>query len=55
MIKTAIAASTLIIVGLPAAAFFRNDSLRVDWTRRDFTGDNAGEADVWSASYVRRF
>ncbi|RZJ42337.1 MAG: porin family protein [Brevundimonas sp.] len=40
--------------GLGAAAFFRNDGVRVDWTRRDFT-DDAGEADVWSVSYVRRF
>ncbi|RYG13411.1 MAG: porin family protein [Caulobacteraceae bacterium] len=40
--------------GLGATAFFRNDGLRVDWTRRDFT-DDAGEADVWSVSYVRRF
>lgn len=41
--------------GAGATAFFRNDGLRVDWTRRDFTDDNAGEADVWSVSYVRRF
>ncbi|MFN3559684.1 MAG: porin family protein [Brevundimonas sp.] len=40
--------------GLGATAFFRNDGVRVDWTRRDFT-DDAGEADVWSVSYVRRF
>lgn len=40
--------------GLGATAFFRNDGLRVDWTRRDFT-DDAGEADVWSVSYIRRF
>ena len=40
--------------GLGANAFFRNDGVRVDWTRRDFT-DDAGEADVWSVSYVRRF
>lgn len=41
--------------GVGATAFFRNDGLRVDWTRRDFTDDNGGEADVWSVSYVRRF
>lgn len=41
--------------GAGATAFFRNDGLRVDWTRRDFTGDDAGEADVWSLSYIRRF
>ena len=36
--------------------FFIDDrnGLRADWTRRDFTGD-AGEADVWSLSYIRRF
>ncbi|QDH74027.1 porin family protein [Brevundimonas sp. M20] len=41
--------------GVGATAFFRNDGLRVDWTRRDFTDEGAGEADVWSVSYVRRF
>lgn len=41
--------------GVGATAFFRNDGLRVDWTRRDFTDDNGGDADVWSVSYVRRF
>jgi outer membrane immunogenic protein len=41
--------------GVGGTAFFRNDGVRVDWTRRDFTDDNAGEADVWSVSYVRRF
>lgn len=41
--------------GVGASVFIRNDGLRADWTRRDFTDDNAGEADVWSVSYVRRF
>jgi hypothetical protein len=41
--------------GVGGTAFFRNDGLRVDWTRRDYTDDNAGEADVWSVSYIRRF
>ena len=30
------------------------NGLRADWTRRDFR-DDAGEADVYSLSYVRRF
>lgn len=32
----------------------RYNGLRADWTRRNFA-DNAGEANVWSISYVRRF
>jgi outer membrane immunogenic protein len=31
------------------------NGVRADWTRRDFTHDNAGEADTWSVAYVRRF
>lgn len=31
------------------------NGIRADWTRRDFTGSNAGEADVYSVSYIRRF
>lgn len=30
------------------------NGVRADWTRRDFR-DNAGEADAYSVSYVRRF
>lgn len=30
------------------------NGIRADWTRRDFR-DDAGEADVWSLGYVRRF
>jgi outer membrane immunogenic protein len=30
------------------------NGVRADWTRRDFTND-AGKADVYSVSYVRRF
>ncbi|RYF97529.1 MAG: porin family protein [Caulobacteraceae bacterium] len=30
------------------------NSIRGDWTRYDYRG-NGGEADVWSASYVRKF
>ena len=31
------------------------NGVRADWTRRDFTENRAGEADVWSVSYIRRF
>ena len=31
------------------------NGVRADWTRRDFQKDNAGEADVYSVSYVRKF
>ena len=34
--------------------FDGQNGLRGDWTRRDFE-DDAGEADVYSVSYVRRF
>ena len=35
--------------------FDGRNGLRADWTRRDFREDDAGEADVYSLSYVRRF
>jgi outer membrane immunogenic protein len=31
------------------------NALRVDWTRFDFRDSTAGEADTWTASYVRKF
>ncbi|MBJ7486082.1 porin family protein [Brevundimonas sp.] len=31
------------------------NGIRADWTRRDFQDDNAGEADVYSLSFVRKF
>ncbi|WP_409018750.1 porin family protein [Brevundimonas vesicularis] len=31
------------------------NGIRGDWTRRDFTDSDAGEVDVYSVSYVRRF
>lgn len=34
--------------------FDANNGIRADWTRRDFR-DDAGEADVWSLGYVRKF
>lgn len=34
--------------------FDGQNGVRADWTRRDFE-DDAGEADVYSVSYVRRF
>jgi len=34
--------------------FDGQNGVRADWTRRDFR-DDAGEADVYSVSYVRRF
>ena len=40
--------------GAGVSAFYGKNGLRADWTRRDFT-DDAGEADVISLSYVRRF
>lgn len=40
--------------GVGASVFLNNNGLRADWTRRDFT-DDAGKADVWSLSYIRRF
>lgn len=40
--------------GVGASAFYGNNGLRVDWTRKDYQ-DNSGEADAWSLSYVRRF
>ncbi|WP_296820749.1 porin family protein [Brevundimonas sp.] len=41
--------------GVGAQYFFDGaNGVRGDWTRRDFR-DDAGEADVWSISYVRRF
>lgn len=40
--------------GLGAAAFHRADGLRIDWTRRDYTGDDDA-ADSWTLSYIRRF
>ncbi len=41
--------------GVGAQYFFDGaNGVRGDWTRRDFE-DDAGEADVWSVSYVRRF
>lgn len=42
--------------GAGASVFLdRYNGLRADWTRRDFQGDNAGEADAWTVSYIRRF
>jgi len=42
--------------GAGANYFFDGQNgIRGDWTRRDFRGDNAGEADVYSVNYVRRF
>lgn len=35
--------------------FDGQNGVRADWTRRDFTDSDAGEADVYSVSYVRRF
>jgi outer membrane immunogenic protein len=40
--------------GVGASVFLDNNGLRADWTRRDFAND-AGKADVWSVSYIRRF
>ncbi|HEV2082446.1 MAG TPA: porin family protein [Brevundimonas sp.] len=34
--------------------FDGQNGIRADWTRRDFR-DDAGEADVWSLGYVRKF
>jgi outer membrane immunogenic protein len=31
------------------------NGIRADWTRRDFRGDNGGEADTYGLSFVRRF
>ena len=31
------------------------NGIRAYWTRRDFRGDDNGEADTWSLGYVRRF
>ncbi|WGM48517.1 hypothetical protein KOAAANKH_03419 [Brevundimonas sp. NIBR10] len=31
------------------------NGIRADWTRRDFQDDNAGEADVYSLSFIRKF
>jgi outer membrane immunogenic protein len=31
------------------------NGIRADWTRRDFQGDNGGEADTYGLSFVRRF
>lgn len=31
------------------------NGLRADWTRRDFQDADAGEADTWTVSYIRRF
>lgn len=42
--------------GAGANYFFdARNGVRGDWTRRDFTDDNGGEADVYSLNYVRRF
>lgn len=42
--------------GAGANYFFDGQNgVRADWTRRDFVGDNGGEADAYSLSYVRRF
>lgn len=35
--------------------FDQQNGIRGDWTRRDFTDSDAGEVDVYSVSYVRRF
>ncbi|WP_242913813.1 porin family protein [Brevundimonas pishanensis] len=35
--------------------FDAENGVRGDWTRRDFTDSDAGEVDVYSLSYVRRF
>ena len=35
--------------------FAAQNGVRADWTRRDFRGSDAGEADVYSVNYVRRF
>jgi len=41
--------------GLGANYYFdESNGVRADWTRRDYQGD-AGAANVWAASYVRRF
>jgi outer membrane immunogenic protein len=31
------------------------NGVRVDYTREEFRGDDAGHADVWSVAYTRRF
>jgi hypothetical protein len=31
------------------------NGVRADYTRQEFTGSNAGHADVWSVAYTRRF
>jgi hypothetical protein len=31
------------------------NGVRVDYTRHEFRGDDAGSADVWSIAYTRRF
>lgn len=42
--------------GLGASYLFDgSNGIRADWTRRDFTENRAGEADVWSVGYLRRF
>lgn len=42
--------------GAGANFFFdAQNGVRGDWTRRDFTDSDAGEVDVYSVSYVRRF
>lgn len=33
----------------------QSNGIRADWTRRDFTESDAGEVDIYSVSYVRRF
>lgn len=42
--------------GVGANYFFDGQNgVRADWTRRDFRGDDAGEADTYGLSFVRRF
>ncbi|WP_439471706.1 porin family protein [Brevundimonas sp.] len=42
--------------GVGANYFFDGQNgVRADWTRRDFRGDNGGEADTYGVSFVRRF
>ena len=42
--------------GVGANYFFDGrNGIRADITRRDFTGDNGGEVDIYGLGYVRRF
>ena len=41
--------------GVGAQYNWGQNGVRADWTRHDFRGNNAGEADAWTVSFVRQF